>query len=77
MTMAVGPVNQLGFIVSATVLAAALAAAGWTPTFLLAAAISVCSALVALLLLRDAPVARPTQPALGRAFAVAARDLRR
>jgi MFS family permease len=75
-TMAVGPVNQLGFIVSATILAAALAVVGWTPTFLLAAGISVCSALVALLLLRDAPVARPAQPPLARAFAIAARNLR-
>jgi MFS family permease len=74
-TMAVGPVNQLGFIVSATILAAALAAVGWTPAFLLTAGISVGSALVALLL-RDAPVARPAQPPLGRAFAVAAHNLR-
>jgi len=75
-TMAVGPLNQLGFILSATVLAAALAAAGWTPSFLLAAAISVLAAGVVLALLRDAPHGRAPRVALGHALAVAARDLR-
>jgi MFS family permease len=75
-TMAVGPLNQLGFIVSATVLAAALAAVGWTPSFLLAAGISVFAAVVVLVLLRDAPHSRPAQGALGHALAVAARDVR-
>jgi predicted MFS family arabinose efflux permease len=75
-TMAVGPMNQLGFIVSATVLAAALAVAGWTPSFLLAAAISVFAALVVLVLLRDAPHGRPPRVPLGRALAVAVRNLR-
>ena len=75
-TMAVGPINQLGFILSATVLAAALAAAGWTPSFLLAAGISVFAAVVVLVLLRDAPHGRPARVAFGRALAVAARDVR-
>lgn len=75
-TMAVGPLNQLGFIVSATVLAAALASAGWTPSFLLAAGISGFAAVVVLLLLRDAPHGRPARVPLTRALAVAAGDLR-
>jgi len=75
-TMAVGPINQLGFILSATVLAAVLAAAGWTPSFLLAAGISVFAAVVVLFLLRDAPHGRPARVAFGRALAVAARDVR-
>jgi MFS family permease len=75
-TMAVGPLNQLGFILSATILAAALAAAGWTPSFLLAAGISVFAAGVVLALLRDAPHGPRPQVALGHALAVAGRDLR-
>jgi MFS family permease len=75
-TMAVGPVNQIGFILSATVLAAALAATGWTPSFLLAAAISVSTAVVVLVLLRDAPQGRPPRVPLGHALAVAAHNLR-
>ena len=75
-TMAVGPLNQLGFIVSATVLAAVLAAAGWTPSFLLAAGISVFAAGVVMALLRDAPHGQRRRVALGHALAVAGRDLR-
>jgi MFS family permease len=75
-TMAIGPLNQLGFIASATVLAAALGAAGWMPSFLLAAGISVCTAAVVAALLRDAPQDRPRPAGLGQALAVAAGDLR-
>jgi MFS family permease len=75
-TMAVGPVNQLGFIISAVVFAAALAAYGWTPSFLLAALVSIFAAGVVLLLLRDSPHPRPPRVPLGRAMAVAAHDLR-
>jgi predicted MFS family arabinose efflux permease len=75
-TMAVGPLGQLGFIASATVLAPALAAAGWTPTFLLAAGISLVTAAVVLVLLRDRPHGRRDRVPLGRALAVAAGDLR-
>jgi MFS family permease len=74
-TMAVGPLNQLGFILSATLFAAALAAAGWTPSFLLAAAVSVLSAGVVLVLLRERPGGRPARVALGHAFRVALGDL--
>ena len=59
LTNATGPVNQLGFVLSAVGFAAVLAAAGWTPSFLTAAAVSVASALLALLLLRDSPLGRP------------------
>ena len=38
LTTATGPVNQLGFVLSAVGFAAVLAAAGWTPSFLVAAA---------------------------------------
>src|SRR5206468_11442918 len=75
-TMAVGPINQLGFIASATVLAATLAAVGWTAPFLSAAAISVFAAMVVLALLRDAPHGRPARVPLGHALAVATHDLR-
>jgi MFS family permease len=75
-TMATGPVNQLGFILSATVFAAILTAAGWTPSFLVAAAISVFAAGVVLVLVRDSPHGRPPRVALGQALAVAAHDLR-
>ena len=43
LTNATGPVNQLGFVLSAVGFAAGLAAAGWTPTFLSAAALSAAS----------------------------------
>jgi predicted MFS family arabinose efflux permease len=75
-TTSVGPLNQLGFIVSGVGFAALLAALGWTPSFLLAAGISVLSAVLALALLRDAPHrARPRVP-LGHALGVAGRDVR-
>lgn len=75
-TTVVGPVNQLGFIVSAVALASVLAAAGWTPSFLFAAGGSVLSAGLALAVLRDSPQGRPPRVPLGRALAVAARDIR-
>lgn len=75
-TMATGPVNQLGFIASAAVFAAVLAAAGWTPSLLVAAAISVFAAGVALVLVRDSPHCRPPRVALAHALAVAVHDLR-
>ena len=56
LTNATGPVNQLGFVLSAVGFAAVLAAAGWTPSFLTAAVVSVASALLALALLRDSPL---------------------
>ncbi len=74
-TTAVGPLNQLGFIVSGVGFAAVLAAAGWTPSFLLAALISVLAAGVVLLLLRDAPHGRRPCVPLGRALAVAGHDI--
>ena len=40
LTNATGPVNQLGFVLSAVGFAGVLAAAGWTPSFLSAAAVS-------------------------------------
>ena len=43
LTNATGPVNQLGFVLSAVGFAAVLAAAGWTPSFLSAAAVSAAS----------------------------------
>ena len=48
LTNATGPVNQLGFVLSAVGFAAALAAAGWTPSFLSAAAVSVVAGVLAL-----------------------------
>ena len=75
-TMAVGPVPQVGFILSATLLAAALAAWGWTPSFLVLAGISVLAAGVALVLLRDGPRGRPPREPLGHALAVAAHNVR-
>ena len=62
-TTVTGPVNQLGFVRSAVGFAALLAAAGWTPSFLVAAAVSVGSAAMALVLLRDSPQGRPAHPA--------------
>jgi MFS family permease len=75
-TTSVGPLNQLGLIVSGVGFAALLAALGWTPSFLLAAGISVLSAVVALALLRDAPHGRRPRVPLGRALGVAGRDVR-
>src|SRR4051794_30940784 len=66
LTNATGPVNQLGFVLSAVGFAAVLAAAGWTPSFLSAAAVSVASGVLALLLLRDSPLGRPPACPFGR-----------
>ena len=76
LTNATGPVNQLGFVLSAVGFSAALAAVGWTPSFLTAAAVSVASAVLALLLLRDSPLGRPPLLPLGQALAAAARGVR-
>lgn len=76
LTTATGPVNQLGFVLSAVGFAAALAAIGWTPSFLSAAAVSVATALLALALLRDSPHGRPPRVPLGRALAVAGQGVR-
>jgi sugar phosphate permease len=76
LTNATGPVNQLGFVLSAVGFAAALAAAGWTPSFLTAAAVSVASGVLALLLLRDSPLGRPRRVPIGQALATAGRGVR-
>ena len=76
LTNATGPVNQLGFVLSAVGFSAALAAAGWTPSFLAAAAVSVASGVLALLLLRDSPLARPPRVPIGQALAMAGRGVR-
>jgi len=76
LTTATGPLNQLGFVGSAVGFAAVLAAAGWTPSFLWAAAISVATAILALALMRDSPQGRPSRVPLGHAFATAAHDVR-
>jgi MFS family permease len=75
LTNATGPVNQLGFVLSAVGFAAALAAAGWTSSFLTAAAVSVASAVLALLL-RDSPLGRPPRVPLRQALATAGRGVR-
>ena len=76
LTNATGPVNQLGFVLAAVGFASALAAAGWTPAFLTAAAVSVASAVLALLLLRDSPLGRPTRVPLGQALTTAGHGVR-
>ena len=76
LTTATGPVNQLGFVLSAVGFAALLAAAGWTPSFLVAAAVSVGSAALALVLLRDSPQGRPPRIPLGDALATAGQGVR-
>ena len=76
LTNATGPVNQLGFVLSAVGFAAVLASAGWTPSFLSAAAVSVASGVLALLLLRDSPLGRPPRVSLGRALATAGHGVR-
>jgi predicted MFS family arabinose efflux permease len=76
LTNATGPVNQLGFVLSAVGFSAALAAAGWTPSFLAAAAVSVASGVLALLLLRDSPLARPPRVPIGQALAMAGSGVR-
>ncbi|MFW3168787.1 MFS transporter [Geodermatophilus sp. CPCC 206100] len=75
-TTAVGPMNSLGFVVSGLAFAAVLPALGWTPSFLLAALVSVASALAVLALVRDSPSPRPPRVPLARALGVAASDLR-
>jgi predicted MFS family arabinose efflux permease len=76
LTTATGPVNQLGFVLSAVGFAALLAAAGWTPSFLVAAAVSVGSAALALVVLRDSPQGRPPRIPLGGALATAGQGVR-
>lgn len=76
LTNATGPVNQLGFVLSAVGFAAVLAAAGWAPSFVTAAAVSVAAAVLALLLLRDSPRGRPPRVPLGQALATAAHGVR-
>ena len=75
-TTAVGPMNSLGFVVSGVAFAAVLTALGWTPSFLLAASVSLFSALIVLVLVRDSPHPRPPRFPLARALGVAVRDLR-
>ena len=75
-TTATGPLNQLGFVVSAVAFVAVLAALGWTPSFLLAALISVLTGGLVLALLKDSPYPRPPRVPLGHALAVAGRSLR-
>ena len=77
LTTTTGPVNQLGFVLSATGFAAVLAAIGWTPSFLTAAGVAVVSAALALALLRDSPQGRPARVPLGHALAVAGHGVRR
>ena len=76
LTNATGPVNQLGFVLSAVGFASVLAAAGWTPSFLFAAAVSVASGVVALLLLRDSPRGRPPRVPLREALTTAGHGVR-
>src|SRR3954470_4687397 len=76
LTNATGPVNQLGFVLSAVGFAAVLTAAGWTPSFLSAAAVSVASGVLALLLLRDSPLGRPPRVPLRQALATAGHGVR-
>jgi MFS family permease len=75
-TTATGPLNQLGFVVSAVGFAAVLAAWGWSPSFLSAAAVSAATAVLALALLRDSPHPRPPLVPLRAAFATASRGVR-
>jgi sugar phosphate permease len=76
LTNATGPLNQLGFVLSAVGFAAGLAAVGWTPSFLIAAAVSIAAGVLALLLLRDSPLGRPPRVPLRRALATAAHGVR-
>src|SRR6185436_13237433 len=75
-TTTTGPVNQLGFVVSAVGFAAVLAAWGWTPSFLSAGAVSIVTAALALVLLRDSPQGRPPRVPLRAALASATRGVR-
>jgi MFS family permease len=76
LTTATGPVNQLGFVLSAVVFATVLAAAGWTPSFLSAASVSVASGVLALLLLRDSPLGRPPRLPVRQALTTAGHGVR-
>jgi len=76
LTNATGPLNQLGFVLSAVGFAAGLAAVGWTPSFLSAAGISIAAGVLALLLLRDSPLGRPPRVPLRQALATAAHGVR-
>jgi predicted MFS family arabinose efflux permease len=76
LTNATGPLNQLGFVLAAVGFAAGLAAVGWTPSFLSAAAVSVAAGVLGLLLLRDSPAGRPPRVPLGQALVTAARGVR-
>lgn len=75
-TTATGPLNQLGFVLSAVAFVAVLAALGWTPSFLLAALTSLLAGGLVLALLTDSPYPRPPRVPLGHALAVAGRSLR-
>jgi Major Facilitator Superfamily len=75
-TNATGQVYQAGFVLAAVGFGATLAAAGWTPAFLSAAAMSLAVGAVVLVLLRDSPLPRPARSPLGRALGVAVHDLR-
>jgi MFS family permease len=77
LTTSTGPVNQLGFVLSATVFAAVLGAAGWTASFLAAAAVSVGSAVLAYALLRDSPQGRPPRVPIREALTIAGHAVRR
>jgi MFS family permease len=76
LTNATGPVNQLGFVLSAVGFASGLATAGWTPSFLSAAGVSIAAGVLALLLLRDSPLGRPPRVPLGQALATAGHGAR-
>jgi MFS family permease len=75
-TTATGPVNQLGFVASAVGFAAVLAAAGWAPSFLSAALVSVGCSVLALALLRDSPSTLPHRIPLRHALATAGHGVR-
>jgi predicted MFS family arabinose efflux permease len=75
-TTTTGPLNQLGFVVSAVGFASALAAVGWTPSFLSAAGVSIATAVLAVALLRDSPLPRPPRVPFRAAFATAGRGVR-
>ena len=75
-TTTTGPLNQLGFVVSAVGFASVLAAMGWTPSFLFAAAVSIATAALALVLLRDSPLPRPPPVPFRAALAIAGRGVR-
>ncbi len=75
MTQLTGIVGQLGQVVAAYPLVAALQDAGWTPSFVVAGVAGVVLALAAAGALRDVPPGQ-SRPAAGASFADAAVDLR-